>query len=326
MKKPIENEIEELFQELIVSKVKNDIDNLHKEIGTQFENFCEGINENINARPKGSAIKKIVDEPTRKILEVQDQLENEKILIEELQKENEDIYLYLQEQFKVPETEKLGAYLEKQYTILLEENKAIEKNVKEIITCEKEVLEKNIKQNNKGYLEAVNKLTKELQNNRKELSYIKQEITNEIEKYISNNECLFHEIEDKHKTVLNTLFDQLFGKIENVKQKQSETTSKCITIIKEINVVENSIKQQSKENKEKMLKMEADILKKIGTFQSTTETSLEEIKSSVIHVYKEQNIEYMREIEVQKKQIQFLMIGEVLSFLGIIALIFIQMI
>lgn len=108
MKNSTEDAVSELFQELIVSKIKDEIDLLRKEISSGTE-FGENIDAAIDKLPKASFIKKLVEEEKTNVNKHID----ESVFKSQAQTEKylKDIAEYLKKQYGFADKKTLCAYL-----------------------------------------------------------------------------------------------------------------------------------------------------------------------------------------------------------------------
>ena len=94
MEEIVNNEISNLFQELIVSKIKNAIDELSNRF-TEVENFYFDFEEKIDKVPKKSEINKMLENDKEDIINHI----NECVKVDDVKKYLIDIVNYLKKQF-----------------------------------------------------------------------------------------------------------------------------------------------------------------------------------------------------------------------------------
>ena len=107
MEEIVNNEISNLFQELIVSKIKNAIDELSNRF-TEVENFYFDFEEKIDKVPKKSEINKMLENDKEDIINHI----NECVKVDDVKKYLIDIVNYLKKQFGFSDNQALCQYME----------------------------------------------------------------------------------------------------------------------------------------------------------------------------------------------------------------------
>lgn len=314
MNETVSNEISNLFQELIVSKIKLIIDELKNRI-TDIEDSENSINESINKLPKQSGIKKIIVEQKDEIVSHIDscfgKLKTETYL--------KGIVEFLKQHYCFPNDKKLWEYL-------ISMSDDIAKQIDAVITSQNDLDKK---------LCEVDRILDQYKDVIIESAvHEKTEIIDEIKQSFRATDKSQSVIKEQVKTAL---------------EYEKENAAKLDLVIQKVNQNGEELNNNSSKTEQALERLNAvdDIISilnhvdaSLGFYQDEMDTSMKEevasIKSDVISLQKscsimqgriEEHIEFVNKeyYEIDKK-LRIMTIISSLSIVGIVALAILQFI
>lgn len=228
MKESVNNEISNLFQELIVSKI---IDELEVKIN-ELETSTSEVYDKVNSLPKTSGIKKILNDETTKIKEYVDDCFGRVKTVKYL----EDIVTFLKKHYNFPNRETLCNYLENISTVYGEKIDTVISSQSDSNTKLQElnVLLSDYKDNIMQSIDGGNaEISNELQQYFKQIGEFQECIENHVRDILDFNSGNIEKWGEVSRNIkeLNDIYCNIVNKMGDMKHISSIYDKKIDTII-----------------------------------------------------------------------------------------------
>ena len=273
------NEVENLFEEMIVSKIKTDINDLKNKI-SEIENAKEDISEELKNLAKNSTIVNAEKSLRETLTESDEKIDFIKKTVGENETNIEIISSFLDEQFQFSDGQRilLGDYLKKMFLqtkkSLQKQNTVIQelKNRMMKILISLRGIQKNINQN-------TNAINNKLDEKNKEIEEIKEKEVGILDNLQEIQEKTFGEMK-----VLKNKLDEKNGVIEEIRRKETNILGDFQKIQKklseEVKLINNKLDEKNgviEEIREK----ETKLFEELKNIQNNSQENMKNISDKV---------------------------------------------